>query len=57
MIGAGKAGRIPGIGPAQPVAAVAAHVEKGTDGTGAVPHHQPRVFPIYVVKKSPGWGS
>src|SRR5215831_1156467 len=44
MIGTGEGRGIANIGSAQPVAAVAADVEKGADLPRAVPHHQDRVL-------------
>jgi len=44
MIGTDEGRGIADIGPAQPVAAVAADVEKGADLPRAVPHHQDRVL-------------
>jgi len=44
MIGTGEGRGIADIGPAQPVAAMVADVEKGADLPLAVPHHQDRVL-------------
>ena len=44
MIGAGEARGVAGVGAAQPVAAMAADIEKGAHPAGTVAHHQHRVL-------------
>ena len=44
VVGAGEAGGIAVIGAAQPVAAMAAHIEESANRTGRVAHDQYRVF-------------
>src|SRR5262249_7258675 len=44
MIGTGEGGGVAGIGPAQPIAAVAADVEEGVDAALTVAYHQDRVL-------------
>jgi len=44
MIGTGKGGGVALIGPAEPVAPMPAHIEKGVHLPLAIAHHQDRVL-------------
>src|SRR5262245_62073066 len=57
MIRAGEAGRLAAIGPAEPIAAVAARVEQSVDRAPAIPHHQDGVFPHRSGEEVPRGGN